>query len=133
MIMMMVVAAAVAAIATITITIPAIAQFTTTTPPPTTTAADEPKVIIDGPTTAARLAAEDSYFARLEQVFDSCMNLPFRDATITPAQCQSSLQQGADRWCGIEFYDALKCEYASELVRQFNHINNRLGAFGLDQ
>lgn len=137
MIMMMVVAAAaaaVAAIATITITIPAIAQFTTTTtPPPPTTTADEPKVVIDRPTTAARLAAEDLYFARFEQVFDSCMDLPFGSATTTPAQCQSSLQQGADRWCGIEFYDALKCKYASELVRQFSPINNLLRAFGLDQ
>ena len=104
------------------------AQMTTTTPPQT----NEPKVIIDRPT-AARLAAEDPYFARFEQVLDSCMDLPLGNATITPAQCQSSMQQGADRWCGIEFYDALKCEYASELVRQFNRINSLLGGFGLDQ
>ena len=100
MIMMRVVAAAavVFAIATITITISAIAQFTTTTTPTAaTTTADEPKVVIDRPTTAARLAAEDPYFARFEQVFDSCMDLPFGNATTTPAQCQSSLQQGADR------------------------------------
>jgi hypothetical protein len=135
MIMMRVVAAAavVFAIATITITISAIAQFTTTTTPTAaTTTADEPKVVIDRPTTASRLAAKDPYFARFEQVFDSCMDLPFGNATTTPAQCQSSLQQGADRWCGIEFYEALKCKHASELVRQFSYVNNLLGAFGLD-
>jgi hypothetical protein len=111
------------AIATIMPSSLAIAQV-----PPT----DEPQVIIDRPT-AARLAAEDPYFARFEQAFDSCMDLPFGNATITPAQCQLSLQQGADRWCGIEFYDQLKCEYASELVRQFNRINSLLGGLGLYQ
>jgi hypothetical protein len=78
------------------------------------------------------LAAEDPVFARFEQVLDSCSDLPFGNATITPAQCQSSLQQGADRWCGIEFYDQLKCQYASEMVKHFNRINNILGGLGLD-
>jgi hypothetical protein len=109
---------------------PALAQITgiAPTPPPT----NEPNVIIDRPT-AARLAAEDPYFATFEQVLDSCMDLIFGNATITPAQCQTTMQQGADRWCGLEFYDQLKCNYASEMTRQFNRINNLLGGFGLDQ
>ena len=99
-----------------------------TASPPTTpsTPPSDSEVIIDRPT-AARLAAEDPYFARFEQILENCNNLVFGTATITLEQCVTSLQDGADRWCGLEFYDALKCEYASFMVQQYNKIQGTLG------
>jgi hypothetical protein len=57
----------------------------------------------------------------------NCNNLLFGTATITLEQCVTSLQAGADRWCGFEFYDALKCEYASFMAQQFNKMRGTLG------
>jgi len=108
-------------------------QPTQTAPPitasPPTTSSTSPStsgVIIDRPT-AARLAAEDPYFARFEQILENCNNLVFDTATITLEQCATSLQEGADGWCGFEFYDQLKCEYASFMVQQYNKIQGTLG------
>jgi hypothetical protein len=102
--------------------------LSTTTPPMTTTTTNttEGKVIIDRPT-AARLAAQDPVFARFEQILANCNNLVFGNATITLEQCVTSLQAGADRWCGLEFYDPLKCEYASVLAQQYNKMMGILG------
>jgi hypothetical protein len=113
---------------------PEVPSTTYTPPPPTTTASTTPnttandasKVIIDRPT-AARLAAQDPYFARFEQILANCNNLLFGNATITLEQCASSMQQGADRWCGFEFYDSLKCEYASFMAQQYNKMLGILG------
>jgi len=97
-----------------------------TTQPTTPSSPSTSGVIIDRPT-AARLAAEDPYFARFEQILANCNNLVSGTATITLEQCVTSLQDGADRWCGLEFYDALKCEYASFMVQQYNKIQGTLG------
>ena len=99
----------------------------TTTPPPAGEQAQQQGVIIDRPT-AARLAAEDPYFARFEQVLDLCMHGTVSGTvSMTATQCRDSLKQGADRWCGIEFFDALKCEYATALVASYNRL---VGTFG---
>jgi hypothetical protein len=94
-----------------------------TTPP---SGSGDTGVIIDRPT-AERLAAEDPYFARFEQILENCSNLVFGSATITLEQCVTSIQAGADRWCGFEFYDQLKCEYASFMAQQFNKMQGTLG------
>jgi hypothetical protein len=72
-------------------------QPTQTAPPmtatPPTTSSTPPStsgVIIDRPT-AARLAAEDPYFARFEQLLANCNNLLFGTATITLEQFVSSI------------------------------------------
>jgi hypothetical protein len=46
----------------------------------------------------------------------AALALPQGNATITPAQCSATMQHGADRWCGLEFYDQLKCQCASEMA-----------------
>jgi hypothetical protein len=106
----------------------------TTTPTPGAPGTpQDPAVIIDRPT-AARLAAEDPYFARFEQVLNMCMEGVLSGAvTMTATQCASSMQQGADRWCGLEFFDALKCEYATNMVTQFNKMAGILSSFGMEE
>lgn len=94
-----------------------------TTPPATPSTSG---VIIDRQT-AAQLAAQDPAFARFEQILANCNNLLFGTATITLEQCATSLQAGADRWCGFEFYDPLKCEYASLIAQQYNKMVGTLG------
>jgi hypothetical protein len=77
---------------------------TTGNPPTTPSSPSTSEVIIDRPT-AARLAAEDPYFTRFEQILENCNNLVFGTAPIMLEQYVTSIQAGADRWCGFEFYD----------------------------
>ena len=102
---------------------------TTPTIPPGTTppAAQSTTAPIIDRQTAAQLAAQDHAFARFEQILAFCNNLVFSNATITLEQCATSLQDGADRWCGLEFYDPLKCEYASFMAQQYNKMVGILG------
>ena len=104
---------------------------TTTTPPPTQESAMT--TIIDRPT-AARLAAQDPYFASFEAMLKQCNDMAlYGNSSITMQQCEITAQQGADRWCGLEFYDAKKCEYASVIALAFGRVNSILGGTDLSQ
>ncbi len=93
----------------------------------------DPAAIIDRPT-AERLAAEDPYFAQFEKVVEMCtIGVLSGTVTMTASQCASSMQQGADRWCGIQYFDALKCELATKMVTEFNKMAGILGNFGLQE
>jgi hypothetical protein len=70
------------------------------------------------------LAAQDPAFANFKQIADDCMDrITYGNVTITTQQCELSLQQGADRWCGFEQYHQQKCEFASTVTKAFKNFN----------
>jgi hypothetical protein len=110
-------------------------QFVPSTTPPSVAAPPSTSTnpaIIDN-ATAEVLAAQDPVFQRFQQIVEQCGNTMLGTASMTPDQCVASMQAGADRWCGLEFYDAQKCQHASEWVRLFSRLNNVLGSYGLDK
>jgi hypothetical protein len=84
-----------------------------------------------------RLIAEDPLFARYTQIGEQCANSLIqgsRGAGISPAQCTQTLQEGADRWCGLEGYHADKCRYASGLSAIWERaMGNTIGQYGLNE
>lgn len=54
-------------------------------------------------------------------------------AQMTPQQCQDSIQAGADRWCGLEFYDSVKCQHATEFAMLFGNLNSVLSKYEFSQ
>jgi hypothetical protein len=49
---------------------------------------------------------------------------------MTSAQCDTTLQQGVDKWCGIEAFHEQKCEWASFWAGHYSQMNSALEAFG---
>jgi hypothetical protein len=106
-------------------------QPLTPPPPPTTTTTTTTAAAATLPpeNRLAILTAEDPAFATFKQISDDCMNrITYGNVTITTQQCELSLQQGADRWCGFEQYHQEKCEYASGVARAFKNFNNDIAA-----
>ena len=117
-------------------------QTTTTTPPstppsspPSTSSSTSQGVVIDRQT-AAQLAAQDPAFANFDSVMTTCFDQAMTPEStahrVTYEQCAKTAQEAADRWCGLEFYDALKCEYASRLAENYKKIAGILGPGGSD-
>jgi hypothetical protein len=74
------------------------------------------------------LAAQDPQFATYMQIANDCMNrITHGTSNITPQQCELSLQQGADKWCGFAEYHVEKCDFASQVARAFKNFNSTTG------
>jgi hypothetical protein len=99
------------------------AQTTAPAPPTTTTEKIKPEQMKALPAFQSAVAT-DPQFARYVQIGDMCMDRLFAgNATINPIQCETSLQQGADLWCGFESFDQIKCDYASQMSLAFKNFN----------
>jgi hypothetical protein len=73
------------------------------------------------------LAAQDPQFKSFTEIWRNCMNDLTRDnGTISPSQCQTSFDEATSKWCGIEAYDAKKCEHATDLVSAYNITSGAL-------
>jgi hypothetical protein len=104
-------------------------QPLTPSPPPPTTTTTTAAATLPPENRLAILTAEDPAFATFKQISNDCMNrITYGNVTITTQQCELSLQQGADRWCGFEQYHQEKCEYASGVARAFKNFNNDIAA-----
>ena len=63
-----------------------------------------------------QLQAQDPKFANFEAILDQCYNNGDADPTnniIPHSQCQARLEEASAAWCGVETYDAIKCDYVS--------------------
>jgi hypothetical protein len=60
-----------------------------------------------------QMAAKDPAFANFRAMNDNCIKALDSGVTLppTPDQCSSAYQAASDRWCGLEAYDAIKCEH----------------------
>jgi hypothetical protein len=100
------------------------------TVPPTLGTTQPPPLNMD-PSVVPQLAAQDPSFAAFEQLRKSCENAYlYGNSTMTSAQCDTSLQQGVTKWCGLDAYHPQKCEWASFWAGHFSSMNNALQAFG---
>jgi hypothetical protein len=63
-----------------------------------------------------QLQAQDPKFANFETILDQCYNNGDSDPSndiIPHSQCLARLEEASAAWCGIETYDAKKCDYVS--------------------
>lgn len=49
--------------------------------------------------------------------------LVFGNGTLSHIQCMQSMQQGIDKWCGIEAYHVVKCEYSQTAVGMYQGLS----------
>jgi hypothetical protein len=98
-----------AALLSVLITTEAYAQT-----PTNTTATNTTSTTARSAESLAQLRAEDPSFDAFHNIMDLCTdNTLYGNRTISHFQCIQSLQEGVDKWCGIENYHKDKCESAS--------------------
>jgi hypothetical protein len=84
------------------------------TPTNTTAATNTTSTTARTAESLAQLRAEDPSFDAFHNIMDLCTdNTLYGNGTISHFQCIQSLQEGVDKWCGIENYHKDKCESAS--------------------
>jgi hypothetical protein len=90
---------------------------TTTTNATNATAKSPERIYIE------RLQSEDPSFKAFGEIFIECGDSAvFGNGSFSHIQCLTSMQDGIDKWCGIEAYDVLKCEYAQTAMGLYQGI-----------
>jgi hypothetical protein len=80
--------------------------------------------------TAQTLIAQDPQFKTFTEIWVNCLNhLGYLNGTISEEQCNTTFDEGTNKWCGLEQYDMQKCEYASNLVRIYENIRTSFQVF----
>jgi hypothetical protein len=91
---------------------------TTTTNNATTNATKPPERLY-----IERLQSEDPSFQAFGDILLNCAEgTVFGNGSFSHIQCLSNLQDGIDKWCGIEAYDELKCEYSQTAMGMYQGI-----------
>jgi hypothetical protein len=111
---------------------PLITEVYAQTPTNTTATTNTTSTTARPPEFYAQLEAEDPSFAAFNDIFDTCSdNILYGNGTIPHFQCMQSLQQGVDKWCGIENFHQLKCENASSLFAIYRDNYNLFTNLGI--
>jgi hypothetical protein len=73
--------------------------------------------------TAQTLIAQDPQFKTFTEIWVNCLNhLGYLNGTISEEQCNTTFDEGTNKWCGLEQYNIQKCEYASKLVLVYENM-----------